>query len=187
MKRVMRRGLLFIVFLLALQLLLGATTALAEPGYHMVRPGETLFSIGRLYGVNPYTIASMNGLYNPNYIQIGQVLYVPTYGGWSYPSWTPHYPSQYWWPGWGYYPPWGGCYYPPSVGAAKFRVGTLYVDMVDPKSPFEVDGEPVIPIYWTAAMNGLLGSAASVASRLNDSINQAFDQSPYLQVIGPAQ
>jgi hypothetical protein len=94
--------LLFVVFLLALQLLLGVTTALAEPGYHMVRPGETLFSIGRLYGVNPYSIASANGLYNPNYIQIGQVLYVPTYGGWSYPSWTPHYPSQYWWPSWGY-------------------------------------------------------------------------------------
>jgi hypothetical protein len=97
-----------------------------------------------------------------------------------------------WWPGWGYYPPgWGpgwGWGYPPSGGVAKFDTGTLYVDMVDPKSPFEIAQDSVIPIYWTAAMNGLLGgSAASVASRLNNNIKQAFDQSPYLQVIEPAQ
>lgn len=94
-----------------------------------------------------------------------------------------------WWPGWGWYPPgWGGCWYPPSGGVAKYDTGTLFVDMVDPKSPFEDGEDLVIPVYWTAAMNGLLGgSAASVASRLNTNINQAFDQSSYLQVIGPAQ
>lgn len=106
MRKLVRRGLLFIVFLLVLQLLVGVTTALADPGYHVVRPGETLFSIGRLYGVNPYTIASMNGLANPNYIQIGQVLYIPGPGGWPSPSWP--YPSNYYWWYYQYY-----CYYYP--------------------------------------------------------------------------
>jgi hypothetical protein len=111
MKKLVRRGLLFIVFLLVLQLLVGVTTVLADPGYHVVRPGETLFSIGRLYGVNPYTIASMNGLPNPNYIQIGQVLCVP--GAWS-PSPSPpwyYQPDYYWWYYHYYYYPywwWGG-------------------------------------------------------------------------------
>jgi spore germination protein len=43
---------------------------------HIVRPGETLFSIGRWYGVNPYQIAHTNGLHNPNYIYIGQRLLI---------------------------------------------------------------------------------------------------------------
>jgi hypothetical protein len=111
MRRHLRRGLLFIVFLLVLQLLVGVTTALADPGWHVVRAGETLFSIGRLYGVNPYYIASLNGLANPDYIQIGQWLYVPGYGGWYTPpshyyrpyyGWYYHhwYHPGYWWGGW---------------------------------------------------------------------------------------
>ena len=109
MTKLVRRGLLFIVFLLVLQLLVGVTTALADPGWHMVRRGETLSSIGRLYGANPYTIAAMNGLANPDYIQVGQVLYVPGPAGWAYPPSTRwHYPSNYYW--WGhyqyYYPYW---------------------------------------------------------------------------------
>jgi LysM repeat protein len=51
--------------------------------YHKVRYGETLFSIGRQYGVNPYSIARANNLYNPNYIYAGQVLYIPS-GGYGY-------------------------------------------------------------------------------------------------------
>lgn len=56
--------------------------------HHTVRYGETLFSIGRLYGVNPYYIAKVNGLYDPNYIYAGQVLYIPSgYGYHQYPQW----------------------------------------------------------------------------------------------------
>jgi LysM repeat protein len=52
--------------------------ALASGGvHHYVQPGETLYSIGRLYGANPNCIAQTNGLYNPNYIYAGQVLFVP--------------------------------------------------------------------------------------------------------------
>jgi len=46
-------------------------------GYHTVRPGETLFCIGRAYGVDPYAIARRNGILNPNAIRAGQVLAIP--------------------------------------------------------------------------------------------------------------
>jgi nucleoid-associated protein YgaU len=45
--------------------------------YHTVRFGETLFSIGRLYGTNPWLIARSNYLINPNLIFAGQVLCIP--------------------------------------------------------------------------------------------------------------
>jgi len=80
MRKFAPKALLFLVFLLILQLVVGVTTALADPGWHQVRWGETLFSIGRMYGVNPYAIAAANGLPNPNYIQGGQWLYIPRPG-----------------------------------------------------------------------------------------------------------
>jgi LysM repeat protein len=46
-------------------------------GYHLVMPGETLFSIGRMYGVSPWSIAYANHLPNPNYIRAGQCLVIP--------------------------------------------------------------------------------------------------------------
>jgi LysM repeat protein len=46
-------------------------------GYHTVRPGETLFCIGRAYGVDPYAIARQNSILNPNIIHPGQRLAVP--------------------------------------------------------------------------------------------------------------
>lgn len=52
--------------------------------YHKVRYGETLFSIGRQYWVNPYAIARANGLYNPNHIYAGQKLYIPENSGYGY-------------------------------------------------------------------------------------------------------
>jgi LysM repeat protein len=64
------------------------TTPPGTPGalvYHTVRYGETLFSIGRLYGVNPYAIARANGLANPNRIYAGQMLLIPQ-GGDTTPS-----------------------------------------------------------------------------------------------------
>jgi len=46
------------------------------PNYHVVRPGETLFAIGRLYGINPWWIARSNMIPNPNIIFVGQVLVI---------------------------------------------------------------------------------------------------------------
>ena len=44
---------------------------------HVVRPGDTVYGIARRFGVDPYGIVEANGLPNPNYIQIGQVLSIP--------------------------------------------------------------------------------------------------------------
>jgi hypothetical protein len=68
-----KKAMLLVVCLLVAQLVIGASIVAAAPPawgptYHCVRYGETLSSIGRLYGVNAYAIARANGLANPNYI-----------------------------------------------------------------------------------------------------------------------
>jgi LysM repeat protein len=109
---------LLVVCLLVAQLVIGATTAAAAPPaygptYHRVRYGETLSSIGRLYGVNAYAIARANGLANPNYIYAGQVLLIPTYGDYHRPTYqySHHYSypcyTTYYYP---YYYCWSSCY-----------------------------------------------------------------------------
>jgi hypothetical protein len=71
--KIWKKAMLLVVCLLVAQLIIGTTTAAAAPPawgprYHRIRCGETLSSIGRLYGVNAYAIARANGLANPNYI-----------------------------------------------------------------------------------------------------------------------
>ena len=46
-------------------------------GIHTVRPGETLYSLGRKYGVHPYEIADLNDLPNDVSLNIGQRVRVP--------------------------------------------------------------------------------------------------------------
>lgn len=46
-------------------------------GYHVVQSGENLYCIGRAYGVDPYAIASQNGILNPNLVVAGQSLAIP--------------------------------------------------------------------------------------------------------------
>ena len=80
MNKQIRKSLVIAVAVVLL-LLLAAPAALASGGnYHKVHYGETLYSIGRAYGVNPHRIADANDLYNPDYIYAGQVLYVPAGG-----------------------------------------------------------------------------------------------------------
>src|SRR5512139_2333863 len=57
-----------------------APTAGSAPGHHLVRPGQTLYSIGRMYGVSAWAIASANHLHNPNHIYAGQWLQIPHAG-----------------------------------------------------------------------------------------------------------
>jgi lysozyme len=45
---------------------------------HVVRYGETLTSIGYRYGLDPWTIAKANKIYNLNHIYAGQVLRIPS-------------------------------------------------------------------------------------------------------------
>lgn len=49
----------------------------ATIGVHVVRSSETLYCIGRAYGVSPRAIASHNGLAAPNLIFAGQKLAIP--------------------------------------------------------------------------------------------------------------
>ena len=55
-----------------------ASGPLATPGgIHVVQSGESLFSIGLLYGVPWQLIAEANGIENENYIELGQELVIP--------------------------------------------------------------------------------------------------------------
>jgi LysM repeat protein len=89
-----------------------ATPVAAAPAacgdtWHKVAWGETLFSIGRLYNVSPWAIASANRLTNPNRIYAGQWLYIPA--------------------GSPYYQPWGcGSYYTVRRGDTLLRIGRAY-------------------------------------------------------------
>ncbi len=55
----------------------------ARPRVHRVAPGETLFSLGRRYGVNPYRIAAYNGLPRNVQLKVGQSVRIPAASGWS--------------------------------------------------------------------------------------------------------
>ncbi len=98
------------------------------------------------------------------------------------------YSSYGWWPwfGWGYSPGWGCCGpgygwgYPwAPVRTVSYAVGTLLITMMDPSRPSL--GFDTAPVLWVAGINGLLeGSTSSIVTRITNSIDQAFDQSPYL-------
>ena len=58
-----------------------ATATLAQSGtVYVVRPGDTLSSVARQYGVSPAAVANANGLLNPNLIFVGQRLTIPGQG-----------------------------------------------------------------------------------------------------------
>lgn len=127
---------IFLVSLLILQLV-GLTVASAAPAsqspmpgmtgmpapiYHVVRPGETLFSIGRLYGVSPWQIAWTNRIPNPNLIYIGQMLLIiPGPGPGPMPPGPGPMPGP--WPS-----GWGGCmsYHTVRYGDTLFSIGRMY-------------------------------------------------------------
>ena len=98
------------------------------------------------------------------------------------------YSSYGWWPwfGWGYSPGWRCCEpgygwgYPwAPVRTVSYAVGTLLITMMDPSRPSL--GFDTAPVLWVAGINGLLeGSTSSIVTRITTTIDQAFDQSPYL-------
>ncbi|MGH7964889.1 MAG: LysM peptidoglycan-binding domain-containing protein, partial [Candidatus Binatia bacterium] len=60
--------------------LCGCLSACGRSLSHQVRPGETLWEIGQRYGVSYQEIARLNGLRDPNRIEIGQELRIPRGG-----------------------------------------------------------------------------------------------------------
>ncbi|WAH38746.1 LysM peptidoglycan-binding domain-containing protein [Alicyclobacillus dauci] len=45
---------------------------------YMVQPGDTLWEIAAKYQTSIEAIVHANGIKNPNYIQVGQILRIPT-------------------------------------------------------------------------------------------------------------
>ena len=96
----------------------------------------------------------------------GAVVYPPSYG---------------WYPGWGY--PGYGWYYPPYYGGTvstySYTTGSIIIQMGDAKNPNM--SEETINTVWLGGINGILeSSGASINVRIRESIDQAFEQSPYL-------
>ncbi len=84
-----------------------------------------------------------------------------------------------------YYPWYGGGYYwgYPSYGwgyAYSTTFGTVLIEMAYPDA-IDVE-EQIVPLVWRAAVNGMIeGSDSSIRTRIDDTIEQAFEQSPYIQ------
>ena len=77
---------------------------------------------------------------------------------------------SWWYPGW--YPPYPGWCYPVYY---TYDIGTILIAMLDGDATEAESG------LWIAGINGLLGdSNSSTSSRINQNIEQAFNQSPYL-------
>jgi murein DD-endopeptidase MepM/ murein hydrolase activator NlpD len=55
-------------------------TQFGQGDTHVVRPGETLFAVGRSYGLSPFTIAEHNQLREPYDLRVGQTLRIPSNG-----------------------------------------------------------------------------------------------------------
>ncbi|GAB4443336.1 MAG: hypothetical protein Kow0031_25550 [Anaerolineae bacterium] len=107
----MKKVLTIVVLAAALQLAVVSATYAAPPAwgpncggaYHCVEYGETLSSIGRMYNALPQCIADANGIWNPDLIFAGTVLYIPAT---CPPFHGYHQPVNCGWGcGAGYYPP----------------------------------------------------------------------------------
>lgn len=92
------------------------------------------------------------------------------------------------WYAWYPWNPWygGGWYYPPVWQPVTYQTGTLAINMAIADSMITVPGEGEgVPVVWGGVMNGALGGSASdISSRLRNGIDQAFLQSPYLNIEG---
>ncbi|MDE3087809.1 MAG: LysM peptidoglycan-binding domain-containing protein [Chloroflexota bacterium] len=93
----------------------------AGPMYHVVRPGQNLSGIAAMYGVSPWSVANANGLWNWNYVYVGQVLVIP-YAGYPYSY------ARYYYPAYPvYYPrPTYGCYYWVRYGDTMTGIAARY-------------------------------------------------------------
>ncbi len=91
--------------------------------------------------------------------------------------------SVYWYPGWGGW--WGGfppIYYPVPV-PTNYRTGTILFPIIEIG-----DREPddIVNVLWHSVVDGLVSSsAANNETRIVDNIDQAFEQSPYLELQSP--
>ena len=116
--------------------------------------------------------------------QLGlQIVYMQNaylYYGYGYNSWYDYWGA--WNGGWN----WGG-YYPGYYSyplAYSYSTGSVIVDMMDNTAPVKIAAdshEEGKPIIWNAYASGLLSSNKTYNQNVVEwSIDQAFDQSPYI-------
>lgn len=89
-------------------------------GQHVVRPGETLYSIGRAYAVQPYVIATCNGILNPSLIRPNVTLDIPN------APWVPVPPGPIAWRQFGAVGPTCRFYHTVVWGENLFRISLRY-------------------------------------------------------------
>jgi len=95
----------------------------------------------------------------------------------AYELTTTYYYGGGYWDWW--YGGWYGWYYPYPV-TTSYSTGSLIVTMIDPKNE-SADGK--MPAVWTFVVNGLLeGTTTEFINRYTKGINQAYTQSPYLNI-----
>jgi hypothetical protein len=89
-----------------------------------------------------------------------------------YSYWYDWWYGGYW--GWGW-----GWYYPPYYTVSSYTTGSFVMVLADPNQAAD---SPInrSPTIWLSAANGLVSGAYNI-SRITDSIDQAFEQSPYLK------
>ena len=125
MRRVVLALFIVVMAAMVLPLAVGPRAALAD-GYstHVVKPGETLYSIARYYGVDPMAIANANGMVNPNMIYAGQTLTIP--GGSAMPVYGYEPAPQMWdMPVQGYGAK-GGCTHVVAPGETLYGIAAAY-------------------------------------------------------------
>lgn len=92
--------------------------------------------------------------------------YVYSYNWWYY------YPPYWGWPGYGYYYPW-------YTYLGSYEEGALIIDLSDLKNINHDNRQ--IDALWGALIGGVLtNNSGLLDQRLQNYIDQAFDQSPYL-------
>lgn len=81
---------------------------------------------------------------------------------------------DWWYYGWG---GWYGWYYPPYYTVSSYTTGSIIMVIADPHIESPINQTQAA---WIAVGNGLVTNAYDV-NRANKAIDQAFEQSPYLQ------
>jgi hypothetical protein len=81
---------------------------------------------------------------------------------------------------WCWYNPYycGGGWYYPYPATASYTSGTFAMVMID---ELELSADDSKRVVWTTAINGLMSGSYDV-NRINNAIDQAFEQSPYLTI-----
>ena len=112
----------------------------------------------------------------PDFILVAGVAET-TYVGWYYDYW-------YYWGWWGGWPGYGGgwgWYYPGYAVPYAVDAGAVIIQMVDARAGAQQPDQ--VPVAWIASINAVL-TGGNESARIQTGIDQAFEQSPYINASG---